>query len=246
MNGCRCSTGRELRRAVTLAVAMLLWGLCGCIQEAALEPIGTVSARVVTDPSELIKVGIRVNMVGTSSHLEPATSDYAFCDVEGDFTMKTQRMGRGFVVARGVNYDIGFDNIYLENFGSSDSVDRLIPATDSPMLFEKVEGDALFLVFEQDFGSFDQVHLVGDFNDWELADSRALHDDGSIFDIDVVEPGMQTSGDYAAGDGVWTLRTKLDSEDQEYGFIFDQDEDDVYRDPYEEKSHKGKSVIEVK
>jgi hypothetical protein len=239
---------RQLKRP--LLIILIVFVAClgaGCIQQYALEPIVTVAGgRINTSPAGGRKVGIRVNMVGTSTDNEPGTSDYAFCDVEGDFTLVTQRLGRGYVVARGDDYDIGYDNVYLPKYGDTDSVDRLIPATDSVTLFTKTPGEALFLVFEQDFGTFTSVDLVGDFNGMALnADARAMHDDGSLIDLDATTDGMQTSGDYEAGDGVWTLRTKLDAGDQSYGFVFNK-EGDVHRDPYEEKSSSSKSVISVK
>jgi len=242
------TNGRTKQRLVLSALmAAVCLSMAGCIQQYALEPVATVAGgRILTSPADGVKVGIRVNMVGTSTDNVPATSDYAFCDVEGDFTLITQRLGRNYVVARGIEYDIGYDNVYLPTFGSSDSVDRLIPATESVTLFKKTAGQALFLVFEQDFGAFTSVHLVGDFNSFAMdANARALHDDGSLIDLDAAAAGMQTSGDYEAGDGVWTLRTTLPAGEQKYGFIFDQ-EGSAKRDPYEEKSSSSKSVIIVK
>ena len=244
----------RVKRAIVAvaAVVAILLGSSGCVQEYALEPVALVKGnRIEVDVDGGIKAGIRVNMVGTSVENVPGTSAYAMCDVEGDFTMRTKRLGRGYVVARGVEYDIGFDNIYLEEYGTTESIDRLIPATDTVTLFKKTPGEALFLVFEQDFGDFQSVHLVGDFNDFEMNEhARALHDDGSLVDLEPLEPGMQVSGDYEAGDGVWTLRTKLESGEQEYGFIFDQ-EGDYHVDPYQEKGDGdpydySKSIIIVK
>lgn len=245
MNG--STTTRGCKALVALVFSFLgLFG-AGCVQEYALEPVATVvGGRIRTSPEGGSTVGVRVNMVGTSTDQVPATADYTFCDVEGDFTLTTQRLGRNYVVARGIEYDLGYDNVYLPTFGSSDSVDRLIPATETVTLFAKTKGSALFLVFEQDFGAFTSCDLVGDFNGFKMDSSaRALHDDGSLVDLDPLTAGMQTSGDYAAGDGVWTLRTSLSSGDQKYGFVFDKT-GDTRRDPYEEKSASGKSVIVVK
>jgi hypothetical protein len=237
-----------------LSVIVVLLGLVssGCVQEYALEPVALVKGkRIEVSPAGLNKIQIRVNMVGTCSNNVPGTSDYALVDVEGDFTLRTRRLGRGWVVARGVDYDIGFDNVYLDEFGVTDSLDRLIPATDSVTLYQKTAGEALFLVFEQDFGDFQSVHLVGDFNDFKMDENaRALHDDGSLVDLEPFVSGMQVSGDYEAGDGVWTLRTKLDSGEQKYAFIFDQ-EGDYKVDPYQEKGSGdpydySKSIIVIK
>ena len=238
---------------MTILIIFLTFGTSGCVQEYALEPIAIVKGkRIEVSPAGLNKIQIRVNMVGTSSQNYPGTSDYAMVDVEGDFTLRTRRLGRGYVVARGVDYDIGFDNIYLDEFGAVDSLDRLIPATDSVTLYQKTPGEALFLVFEEDFDPFTSVHLVGDFNDFEVdKNARALHDDGSLVDLDPIAPGIQVSGDYEAGDKVWTLRTKLDAGEQKYGFIFDQ-EGDFRFDPYSEKTETDwtgtvtESVIVVK
>ena len=254
MDGSKRRTRRWRPALLVLLASALATAGAGCVQEIALEPVATVvGGRIGTDPAGGNVVGVRVNMVGTSTDQVPATSDYTFCDVEGDFTLKTQRLGRGWVVARGVEYDIGYDNVYLKEFGSQDSVDRLIPATDTVTLFKKKAGEALFVVFEQDFGPFESCHLVGDFNDFKMdSEARALHDDGSLFDIDPGKDGKQVSGDYEAGDGVWTLRTELPSGEQHYGFVFDQNGDDIRRDPYEEKDDKAsatdrhESVILVK
>ena len=237
---------QRMRRAPGLLAFIVLFACLasGCIQEYALEPVVTISGgRIETSPAGGNKVGVRVNMVGTSSDNVPGTSDYAFCDVEGDFTLVTQRLGRGYVVARGIDYDIGYDNVYLPDYGDSDSLDRLIPATETVTLFEKTPGEALFLVFEQDFGAFSSCDLVGDFNGMSFnEDARALHDDGSIVDLDAEQEGMQVSGDYEAGDGVWTLRTELPAGEHKYGFVFDKD-GVVHNDPYAEKYDDDSFII---
>ena len=108
---------RALRIGVLISTVVLSCFSLGCIQDYALEPIATVvGGRIGTDPSGGNVIGIRVNMVGTTTDQEPGTPDYDFCDVEGDFLLKTQRLGRGWVVARGIDYDIGYDNVYLPTF----------------------------------------------------------------------------------------------------------------------------------
>lgn len=239
-------SGRK-KGLLLLALCAALLGLTGCVQQYALIPIATVRGRILSNPTGLNKVGIRVNVVGSSTEANPATSDFAFCDVEGDFAVETSRLGRGWVVARGLEYDIGHAPIYFKDYGETQSISRWIPSTSTAELFQKTSGKSRFLVFEDDWGQFSSVHLVGDFCDWKLAGAKALHDDGSLLDVDASASGTQTSGDDAAGDGVWTLYTDvLSSGDQKYGFVFDMDDGTVKRDPYEEDSSSGRSVIRVK
>ncbi len=231
--------------SLVVVLAMLV-STSGCIQQFTLQEEGVVKGRIETVPSGGRKTGIRVNVVGTTKNHTPATSDYDYCDTEGDFAVTTSRLGKGWIVARGKYYDIGYGRYELKEGGDTASVSRLIPSTGGVELFEKKSGEALFVAFEEDFGKVTSIHLVGSFNGFKLAGARALHDDGSLFDIDPDTPGMQVSGDYAAGDGVWTLRTTLPSGYQQYGFMINRDESKIYRDPYEESSSSGHSVIYVK
>lgn len=260
----RADLGLAMLGAVLLALASVLLG--GCIQDGVVALTSVIKQRI-TVPAPLSTVGIRANLVGSSTNYNrlrimgpfPNSSDLGFCDVEGDFQIETRLLDRHFVVARGDAYDLGYGIVHLPDhgqtietfevnldsarFGSSDprltnSVHELIPKTAST---------AVFVLFAEDFGPLSTVELVGDFNKFDPRDgARPLWDDGSQFDIDPATPGTQVSGDRIAGDGAWTrIDASFTAGDLGYGFVLNKD-DLVRRDPYEERNDSGHSMIKVK
>lgn len=244
---------RPVPHALVLAAAALL---AGCsVQEIALIPVAVIQGRI-TVPDGQRAITIRVNRVGTTTERTPPSAEHAFCDVEGDFVLKTNKLGGGFIVARGVEFDMGYAPVFLEEYGTTLEVERLLPSTGAVELFAKTPGSSLFTVFEEDFepdfGEITSIDLVGvpdpvsGSPDFEL-DNRAipLHDDGSLFDIDPLTAGVQTSGDVAAGDGVWTVRTRaFPSGQQLYGFYINKNTTlGVQRDPYEESSVETSATV---
>lgn len=234
-----------------LALALPVLALLGCsVQEAALIKVSFVQDRIEV-PEGMNKITIRVNRVGTTRRREPVSAETTFCDVEGDFTLKTAKIGGGFVVARGPEYDIAFSEVFIEEFGETVSVPVLNPQS-STALVAKTPGEALFLAFEEDwesaFGEVTSVDVVFEPADFDLTpDAVPLLDDGSLVDLDPTMAGDQVSGDHAAGDGVWTRRvTGLEAGMQQYAFFINKNEDrGAQRDPYEEGSD-DQSVILVK
>jgi hypothetical protein len=235
--------------AVLTSLLLVLVSLGCSVQELALIKVAFVQDRIAV-PTGQRALTIRVNRVGTWRQLTPVTAETSFCDVEGDFTLKTTKIGPGFVVARGTEFDIGYAPVFIENFGDTVSLGQLIPAT-SPALIAKTPGESLFVLFEEDFepeyGKITSVDLVGpttfELDVW----ATSMFDDGSLVDIDPATAGVQTSGDFAAGDGVWTVRTtKFPAGKQQYGFFLNKDDlRGLQRDPYEEASDDH-SVILVK
>lgn len=244
--------------------------LSGCVQDTVVVERSNVAGRIRI-PQGFSAVGIRANIVGTGTNLNriellgpaPGSSELGFSDVEGDFSIETKVLGRHYVVARGVNYDIGFGTVVVPRFTDTFTVSELdsasIPPNDPRLtdgfndLVPKTPGQAVFLVFKADFGDFQSADIVGDFNNFDPADGViAVHDDGSQFDVDETQPGTQVSGDRVAGDGVFT-RVSSDARFAEfagdggmkYGIIINKDER-VRRDPYEEKSSRGRSVILIR
>lgn len=233
-----------------LALALPVLALLGCsVQEAALIKVSYVQDRIEV-PAGMRAITIRVNRVGTTRRREPVSAETTFCDVEGDFTLKTTKIGGGFVVARGPEYDIGFSPVFIEEFGETVSVPVLNPAS-STALIAKTPGEALFLAFEEDweptFGEVTSVDVQFSSFSNLAADATPLLDDGSLVDLDPLMAGDQVSGDFAAGDGVWTRRvTGLSAGQQNYAFFINKNEDrGAQRDPYEEGSD-DQSVILVK
>lgn len=236
--------------AITALLLASLLSLGCSVQEAALIKVAFVQDRIAV-PAGMRAVTIRVNRVGTTRRREPVSAETSFCDVQGDFTLKTTRIGPGFVVARGPEYDISYVPLFIEDYGETVSLGRLLPATTVEML-PKTPGSSLFLLFEEDFerdfGAVTEVDLVGPTSFDLDPDALPMHDDGSMIDIDPVTAGMQVSGDFAAGDGVWTVRTtRFPAGMQPYGFFVNKNETLGYqRDPYEESSDDDRSLILVK
>lgn len=240
------------RGALAALVALAFLVLAGCsVQEAALIKVAFIQDRIAV-PAGTRAVTIRVNRVGTTRRLEPVSAETSFCDVEGDFTLKTTKIGRGHVVARGPEFEIAYAPVFIEEFGEVVDLGQLIPST-SVELSLKATDTSLFLVFEEDweeaFGEVTQVDLVGP-DSFALDDqARPMYDDGSELDIDHVTPGIQRSGDFARGDGIWTLRVDragFPAGERRYGFFINKNEErGIQRDPYEESSSGGRSVILV-
>lgn len=250
MAGSRVRTG--FKSLATMLGALLALLSLGCsVQEAALIKVAFVQDRIAV-PAGMRAITIRVNRVATSSELTPVTAETSFCDVEGDFTLKTNRIGPGYVVARGPEFDIGYAPVFIEDYAQTVSLGQLIPSS-SPALVAKTPGSSLFVLFAEDFeyeygGEITSVDLVGP-TKFDLDDTaQPMYDDGSLVDIDPLTDGVQTSGDFAAGDGVWTIRTtRFPAGKQKYGFFLNKDTDrGLQRDLYEEGSSSGKSVILVK
>lgn len=235
-----------------LLTPLLLVALGCTVQEIALIQTSIVRGTIGVPPG-MRAVQIRVNRVGTTTERTPVSAETAFTDVQGDFLLETNRIGGGYVVARGIDYDIAFAPVFFEEYGETLSVEQWQPQT-GPMLAAKTPGSSLFLLFEEDFepdfGPIDRVDLVGPASFSLDETALPLHDDGSLVDIDPVTPGMQVSGDVAAGDKIWTLRVTGDrfpAGTQRYGFFINENLDlGLQRDPYEESSVSGRSAILVK
>lgn len=244
------SRGQVPSPGLFLGLLLVLTSLGCSVQEVALIQAAFVQDRIAV-PAGQRAITIRVNRVGTSREHEPVTAETSFCDVEGDFTLKTTKIGPGFVVARGPEFDVGYAPVFIEDYADIVSLGQLIPST-TPALISKTPGSSLFVLFEEDFeglyGDITSVDLVGP-DSFDLDDkAQAMHDDGSLVDIDPITPGTQTSGDFAAGDGVWTLRTdSFPAGKQQYGFFLNKDTDKgLQRDLYEEGNDDGHSLILVK
>ncbi len=248
-----------MRRTLMLTILAMGLASLGCsVQEIGLIPIAIITGRIAV-PADQRAITIRVNRVGTwDSDFRlrerlPVTAETAFCDVEGDFLLKTNKLGGGFITARGVEFDIGYTPVFLESYGDTLEIARLLPAEDVSLI-AKTPGSTLFLAFEEDFttefGPIERIDLVGP-TKFDLDDTAIpLHDDGSLVDIDPVTPGMQVSGDVAAGDKVWTVRVaapRFPAGQQKYGFFINENLELGYqRDPYEESSDADRSVVLVK
>lgn len=255
--------------ALLIATASLI--ASGCIQEGLVTPTSVFKHRIAV-PFPNSTIGIRVNLVGSGTNFNrlrilgpfPASQDLGFCDVEGDFSIETRKLGRHFVCARGVNYDLGYGIVNIPAHGETietfeTNIDSARFAATDPRLTDSVHqlvpktaATAVFVLFAEDFGPLSSVEVVGDFNKFDPRNgARPLFDDGSQFDTDPSAPGTQTSGDRIAGDGAWT---RIDAtfgsfagstDGMKYGFVINKD-DLIRRDPYEELEDGGRSIILIK
>ncbi len=243
-----------LARIHLMLVALMSLLLVGCsVQEAALIKVAYVQDRIEVPEGERA-ITVRVNRVGTTRNLEPVSAETTFLDVEGDFTLKTTKIGSGWVVVKSLEFDVAYAPVHIEEFGEIVSLGRLIPQT-GVALVKKTPNEALYVAFEDDwegvFGEVETIDVVFGNEQFALNDTaRAMFDDGSQFDIDPNQPGMQTSGDFAGGDGVWTRRFVSTPDDgitpTTYRFVINKNLDrGPQLDPYQEGESSGGSSIKV-
>src|SRR5262249_32634884 len=100
------NTTKPAAALVLLLLAAIGLLLSACIQpHATYEPFSVITVNWATPPN-LTRAGIRVAISGTG--LTAGDNDSAFTDSSGFASIRTQAIGRHFVVARHQAYDITF------------------------------------------------------------------------------------------------------------------------------------------
>jgi hypothetical protein len=139
--------GATILRVVVAAGMLTLAGLAatGCIQDAVVEPVATVTGRIVptgiepasvtTSPTSTVitinttvpTVGVRINMVGSGTLVSlinpifplPGSPEAAFASVTGGYNLKTRQLGRRRMVARGINFDLAWGDVDIRDFNTT-------------------------------------------------------------------------------------------------------------------------------
>lgn len=264
--------GKRLMGALLGGLAMLLG--VGCIQDNVLIPTNVIEGKIIptgveippptTAPGSVTvtvnvtvpTVGIRLNTVGSGTNVSiirpigplPGSPETTFASVTGDFKLITEKKGFVKAVARGVEYHIGWTEVFFNGFNLTETVAELdsvnllfsdpLRANGDANLVVKKSGEVAFLVFAEDFTirgvRVNSVRVVFDTFTSPTVGFN-VPDDGSL-DVQSDRPDDPVSFDLAAGDGVFTrVITGIDPGEHFYGFVINND-DIIRRDPYEEFS----------
>ena len=205
------------KRLFLLLIAVIAFGATGCVQEALVEPVGTVTGRVIVPPGK-DPLGIKITVAGN-----PGIA--AYVNELGQYKLEFRKGGRYLLVARSRYYDADFT-------WADASVDQTNTAPDI-ILSEKIISEAKFLASIVDFPDATAFKVKSISPTWATS-SVPLYDDG-------------THGDKYANDGVFTTRVaNLASGYQTYQLTWTgPDGDKTVNDPHQEDTLDGKSLIVV-
>lgn len=206
-----------VKRFFLLLMAVVAFGTTGCVQEALVEPVGTVTGRVIVPPAK-DPLGIKITVAGNPSV-------YGWVNERGEYKLEFKKGGRYLLIARSRYYDV--------DFAWTDAwVDETNKAPDI-ILSEKIIGEAKFITNIVDFPEATAFKVKSISPTWATS-SVSLYDDG-------------THGDKYANDGVFTTRVaNLASGYQTYQLTWSgPDGDKDVNDPHHEDTLDGKSLIVV-
>ena len=209
---------KKLLLALTLISILLT--TTGCIQEALVIPVATISGKVVV-PSGKVPTGVRVTIAGEDNRtLE------SFVNESGEYSIEVKKSGRYLIFARGRNFDINYQWVDAK-------LEETVSAPDVS-LDEKIVGEALWLATALDYDSVRTISLKPEDPTW-ATETYPLYDDG-------------TNGDQLANDGIFSLRmTNLTTGSQLYSFVVVDEKGDLLTgsDFHTESERSGKSELTI-
>ena len=205
------------KRLFLLLIAALVFGTTGCVQEALVEPVGTITGKVIV-PAGKDPLGIHITVAGN-----PGIA--AYCNELGEYKLEFRKGGRYLLVARSRYYDVDFTWVDA-------SIDETNKAPDI-IVNEKIVSEAKFIATIVDYPDATGFKIKSLSPTWATT-SVSLYDDG-------------THGDKYANDGVFTTRvTNLVSGYQTYQLTWTgPDGDKTVNDPHQEEALSGKSLIVI-
>lgn len=205
------------KRIFMLLIAVLAFGTTGCVQEALVEPVGTITGRIIVPPGK-DPLGIKITVAGNKAIT-------AYVNELGYYKLEFRKGGRYLLIARSRYYDADFAWVDA-------SVDETNKAPDI-ILSEKIISEAKFLASIVDFPDATAFQIKSISPTWATS-SVLMYDDG-------------THGDKYANDGVFSTRVaNLASGYQTYQLTWTGPEGDkTENDPHQEDALDGKSLIVV-
>ncbi|MBF0498736.1 MAG: carboxypeptidase regulatory-like domain-containing protein [Candidatus Riflebacteria bacterium] len=210
-----------MRKKLLLLVMMLAGALIstGCLQEAMVMPVGTVSGKVVV-PAGKDPLGIQITVAGNAADINTYTS------ATGSFTLEFPKSGRYLLIAHSRNFDPDFAWVDI-------TVEKTVTAPDI-VLSEKVVGEGKWFGTIVDFPDATGFKIKSIDPKW-ATDTVKMYDDG-------------THGDKFANDGIYTLSlNNLPTGSQQYSLIWTgKNGDKEEMDPHRESILAGKSVINIR
>ncbi|MFZ2955636.1 MAG: choice-of-anchor X domain-containing protein [Candidatus Ozemobacteraceae bacterium] len=209
-----------MRKKLLLLVVILVsaFGSTGCIQEALVKPVGTVTGKVVVPPAK-DPLGICITVAGDSS-ISTYVGD------TGSYKLEFSKSGRYLLIAHSGNFDCDF--VWVDV-----AVEQTTAAADI-VISEKIVGEAKWLATIVDFPDAQGFQVKSLSPTWATATVK-MYDDG-------------THGDKYANDGIYSLRlANLPTGSQQYSLIWTgKDGDKEEMDPHRENTLAGKSMITIR
>ncbi|MEW6712123.1 MAG: choice-of-anchor X domain-containing protein, partial [Candidatus Riflebacteria bacterium] len=144
-----------------LALIVVAFTSTGCIQEALVIPVATVSGKVVV-PAGKVPTGIKVTVAGES------TSSYV--NEKGEYSLEFRRSGRFLLIARGREFDVNYVWVDAE-------IEKTVSAADINV-DEKIVGEGLWVATIVDFPTATKFWVTSVSPLWS-PDSQEMFDDGT-------------------------------------------------------------------
>jgi hypothetical protein len=190
----------------------------GCIQEALVIPVATVTGKITVPPAK-VPLGVHVTVAAN-----PSISTYV--NEKGEFKLEFRKPGRYLLVCRGRDFDVDFVwvDASMENTVSVGNV----------YLEEKIVGEAKWIATTVDFPDATAFKVKSLDPKW-ATDTVPMYDDG-------------THGDKFANDGIFATRVQnLYTGSQLYSIVWTgPDGDKEVKDPHQEFERNTKSEIIVR
>lgn len=209
---------------LTLTLISIALMSTGCIQEALVVPVATITGKIVV-PGGKVPTGVRVTIADTGS--DPIST---YVNETGDFTLEVTKSGRYLLFARGKDFDINYQWVDAE-------LEKTVTAPPI-VLDEKIVGEAVWMASVLDYdhdavNDFRGIALKPEEPTW-ATETYPMYDDG-------------THGDKLANDGIYALRmTNLTTGSQLYSFVSTiADKTFTDDDVHAESNRAGKSEISI-
>ncbi len=205
-------------RLLVLLLTVMAFATTGCVQEALVVPVATISGRVVVPAGE-IPTGVRVTVAGES--------EKTYVNEEGEFTLEMKKSGKYLLIARGRNLDVNY--VWVDAI-----IEETVEAPDIN-LDEKVVGEALWIATTIDFPEATKFEILSDSPQWN-PQAELMYDDGSHGDK-VADDGIYTLRltNLQTGSQLYEIRKTYVDDNKEK--ISDK------RDPHQEGERNYKSEI---
>ncbi|MBF0409522.1 MAG: hypothetical protein HQM10_19435 [Candidatus Riflebacteria bacterium] len=190
----------------------------GCIQEALVIPVATVTGKVIV-PAAKVALGVHITVAGD-------TNKSCYVNEYGDYKLEFNKTGRYLLIARGRDFDV--DYVWVDAV-----LEETVTATDF-VLPEKIVGEGKWLATIVDFPSATGFVVKSLDPKWATETYR-LYDDG-------------THDDKYAGDGIYALRlANLPTGSQLYSIVWNGPEGDKEeKDPHAENTRNDKSELIIR
>lgn len=197
-------------------LALIAISTSGCIQEALVIPVATVTGKIVV-PAGKIPTGIKVTVAGESTN--------SYVNEKGEYALEFRKSGRFLLVARGRDFDVNYGWVDAE-------IEKTVKAPDIS-LDEKIVGEGLWIATIVDFPTATKFSLTSVDPLWNPV-TMQMFDDGTHGDK-LANDGIFT-----------LRLTNLKTGSQQYSIAYtkeDGSETTGQKDPHREGERNGISEL---